>query len=147
MNQPKLYQKAHPVQRRDAKEVLEEFGHLIHWGPNDTLLDIGCGTGDVMMEYVYPQMPVKFKRLVGSDISEQMIRYARNTYKDFSNVSFEILDVGGDVDRFVKANEKFDHITSFYCLHWVQNQKCVKLCSFEFMFNGFCISKFQIIIL
>lgn len=71
MNDAKLYIKSNSLQRNDAKNVMEEFGHLFDWKDDgsESLADIGCGSGDVMMEFVYPIMPKKFEKLVGLDMS------------------------------------------------------------------------------
>lgn len=124
MNKADLYQRSNGLQRRDARQVLEEFSSMLQWRENgrDSVLDVGCGSGDVTIDYLLPLLPMTFSRLVGSDLSEQMIRYARDVYKH-PNIEFEKLDISGDVDKFLSTFEPFDHVTSFYCLHWVQNQK------------------------
>ncbi|GAB0100130.1 Juvenile hormone acid O-methyltransferase [Sergentomyia squamirostris] len=122
MNKAYLYQKANSLQRRDAKEMLEEFGQLIQWRENggDVILDVGCGSGDVLVDYLLPVLPPNYGRVVGADISEQMVRYARDTYGHLKRVSFTTLDIQSEE---ISMDETFNHITSFYCLHWVQNQK------------------------
>lgn len=118
-----LYKQANSMQRRDAKEALGEFSHMLKWreGGNDSILDIGCGTGDVMMDFLLPILPESFTRLVGSDSSKPMIEYCRKKYSH-AKVSFEIFDVGLMAKQMIHNSEPFDHITSFYCLHWEQNQ-------------------------
>lgn len=124
MNRAALYHRSNDVQRRDAKQVLDEFAHMLQWREDgqDSVLDIGCGTGDVTIDYILPLMPNNYSRLVGADLSEQMIGYARETYET-EKISFEKLDIGIGIDAMSTEMEPFDHITSFYCLHWVQNQK------------------------
>lgn len=124
MNRAALYQRSNGLQRRDAKQVIDEFAPCLQWRPDgqDSLLDIGCGSGDVTIDYVLPVLPRNFSRLVGADLSEQMIRHAREQYPH-PNISFDKMDIGGDIDKYLCNLEPFDHITSFYCLHWVQNQK------------------------
>lgn len=121
-----LYQRSNGVQRRDAKQVLDEFAPLFRWRSDgqDSLLDIGCGTGDVTIDYVLPLMPVRFARLVGADVSDGMLAHARATFQR-SRISFQKLDIGGKTDGLIGGGgeDPFDHITSFYCLHWVQDQR------------------------
>lgn len=131
-----LYQRSNGVQRRDAKQVLDEFAPLFRWRADgqDSLLDIGCGTGDVTIDFVLPLMPSRFSRLVGADLSDGMLAHARSTYpvSAHSRISFGKLDIGSSTAAHGgKAaatlgpdhQQPFDHITSFYCLHWVQDQR------------------------
>uniref|UniRef100_A0A0K8TS48 Putative juvenile hormone acid methyltransferase n=1 Tax=Tabanus bromius TaxID=304241 RepID=A0A0K8TS48_TABBR len=125
MNQPKLYARANSVQRRDAKQILEEFADIIRWRTDkrDSLLDIGCGSGDVTMDYIVPLMPPTFSCVVGSDISDPMIRYANKQFQN-SKISFVQMDINSDSETVRKRiPQSFDHVTSFYCLHWVKNLK------------------------
>lgn len=124
MHKAGLYQRSNGLQRRDAKQVIEEFAQVMQWRSDgqDSLMDIGCGCGDVTIDYILPILPMNFSRLVGVDLSEQMVRHAREHYPH-PNISFDKVDIGADLSKFMRSSELFDHITSFYCLHWVQNQK------------------------
>lgn len=126
MNRAALYQRSNGLQRRDAKLVLDNFAQCLQWRPDghDSLLDIGCGSGDVTIDFILPTMPRNFSRLVGVDLSEQMICHARDQYPH-TKISFDNMDIGDDIDKYLVNLEPFDHVTSFYCLHWVQNQKKV----------------------
>ncbi|XP_058832339.1 juvenile hormone acid O-methyltransferase [Topomyia yanbarensis] len=123
MNKPNLYQRANGLQRRDAAEILEEYGHLLQWhgNANESLLDIGCGSGDVLIDFIVPLMP-RNARILGTDVSEQMVRFARKAHFDRENLFFDTLDIGAELDSFLSSWGQFDHITSFYCLHWVRYQ-------------------------
>lgn len=130
MNKAKLYNCANNMQRRDAKQILDEYAHLMQLDDREsiedhTLLDIGCGSGDVLVDFVIPLLPAEnMKRVVGSDVSEEMVRFARDKYKSRNKLHFDHLDIGSrNIDQFVERHEGFDHVTSFYCLHWVQDQE------------------------
>jgi len=125
MNNAKLYKRSNNLQKRDAKEVIEEFAQLL--SESRTLLDIGCGSADVLMEIIAPRMsPCASSKIGGVDISSEMVKYASEKYPDRS-LKFLKADIGSDF-MMPKQNGHlkpgtFDFITSFYCLHWVQNQR------------------------
>uniref|UniRef100_A0A1A9WKH6 Juvenile hormone acid O-methyltransferase n=1 Tax=Glossina brevipalpis TaxID=37001 RepID=A0A1A9WKH6_9MUSC len=125
MNRAGLYQRANAVQRHDAEQILKEYSYLLQWQLNgqDNLIDIGSGSGDVLKDFIYPLMPRNFGRLVGSDISSKMCKYARKTYKLDERCDFRILDIATEKELPIDLQGQFDHVTSFYCLHWVQNQR------------------------
>lgn len=130
MNQASLYSRANELQRHDAQQILSEYSSMFSWRQDgqDTLLDIGTGSGDVLMELIYPLMPDSFKYLIGCDISPKMINHAQQSYKSDQKCHFRVLDISKEVPPNREQTGsgyagKFDHITSFYCLHWIRNQR------------------------
>ncbi|XP_065356806.1 juvenile hormone acid O-methyltransferase [Calliphora vicina] len=125
MNQACLYHRANQVQRHDAEQIIKEYSNILQWRSDgsDALLDVGSGSGDVLMDFIYTIMPPKFKRIVGSDISPKMINYAKNVYNLKERCDFRVLDIGTERDIPNDMKQQFDHVTSFYCLHWIQNQR------------------------
>lgn len=152
MNKAQLYNRSNVLQRRDAEQVIDEFGHLLRSsscstsassnsssdedeelqsgvisemsGETPRLLDIGTGSGDVLVDFVLPLFASDVQ-LVGSDISEEMVQFGRDYYRDLvEKVTFERLNIASDIQGFLKSQNGalFDHVTSFYCLHWVQDQ-------------------------
>lgn len=84
---------------------------------SEKILDIGCGDGKItrrMAERV-PQ-----GRVVGIDISPNMIREAHNCHSNVSNLSFFQKDA-----LSFTLDEKFDLVTSFYALNWIKDQDSV----------------------
>lgn len=124
MHKAALYKRSNGLQRRDAKQTIDEFAMTLQWRSDgcDSLLDIGCGSGDVTIDFLLPILPLNFQRLVGVDISEEMVQFARQQYPH-PRISFDKFDLSTDIDKQAFCCEPFDHITSFYCLHWVQNQE------------------------
>ncbi|EDV33538.1 uncharacterized protein Dana_GF24959 [Drosophila ananassae] len=123
MNQASLYQNANQVQRHDAKLILDEFASTLQWRSDgeDALLDVGSGSGNVLMDFVKPLLPIG-GQLVGTDISSQMVGFASKHYQGEERTRFQVLDIGCDkLPQELRGS--FDHVTSFYCLHWVQNLK------------------------
>lgn len=126
MNNAKLYSRFNTLQRSDAKVVISEFSHYLksrvdHQG---CLMDIGTGPGDVLCDFLVPELPENF-RIVGVDISIDMIKSAKKNYED-KFITFHKLDISSNYNDCIKELphelQLFDNITSFYCLHWVQNQ-------------------------
>ncbi|KAG4070704.1 hypothetical protein HA402_013624 [Bradysia odoriphaga] len=124
MNDPDLYAKSNSFQKVTAQKILSEYSHLFQWRDFDSMLDIGCGTGDATIESILPLLPTKSNRLIGCDISSEMIDYARK-YNCNPNISYQVLDVSGDVDEFVMKFGSFDHVISSFCLHWIRDQYAV----------------------
>ncbi|XP_030383951.1 juvenile hormone acid O-methyltransferase [Scaptodrosophila lebanonensis] len=123
MNQASLYQRANQVQRHDAKLILEQYASVLQWRTDgqDKLIDVGSGSGNVLMDFVHPLLPKSFGQLVGTDISSKMVGYANKCYgKKFERTHFQVLDIGCE-ELPQRLEGQFDHVTSFYCLHWVQN--------------------------
>lgn len=125
MNKPRLYHRAYEIQRHDAEETIKEYSNIFKWRLDgcDALLDIGSGTGDVLMDFIYTIMLPKFEKVMGSDISTEMVNYAKNSYHTKKKCDFRVFDIGTEKDISNDMMEQFDHVTSFYCLHWIQNQR------------------------
>lgn len=154
MDQTDLYPAANMLQRRDARNVLQEYGHIlrprqskdqlsvsyssgsssassgdeeddlqeVQQRPVPRLLDIGTGSGDVLVDYVAPVFAGTPCHLLGTDISEEMVKFAREQYASVENLEFDRLDIL-DIRNFLERHRQpFDHVVSFYCLHWVQDQ-------------------------
>ncbi|XP_073821507.1 juvenile hormone acid O-methyltransferase-like [Musca autumnalis] len=127
MNHPDLYHKAHDAQRHDSEEFFLEYFPKMQWrfDGNDTLIDIGSGCGNVLIDIVYPRMPKNIQRFVASDINPKMISYAQHCYGHLPKVEFKVLDIASKkLPRELK--HKFDHVTSFYTLMWVNQRQAVK---------------------
>lgn len=123
MHNGKFYAQFNFAQRKSAFEVLGEFSHFFNWPIGEgKLLDIGTGSGDVLMEFIVPKLPENVK-VYGSDISEEMLEYAK---ENFGNeiASFHQADICADYELLAKKLPKsFDNITSFFCFHWIQDQR------------------------
>ncbi|XP_055538002.1 juvenile hormone acid O-methyltransferase [Wyeomyia smithii] len=124
MNKPNLYLRSNGLQRRDAEEIMNKYGQQLQWkgDAKESLLDIGCGSGDVLIDFVIPAMPRADAQILGTDVSEHMVRFARKAHSSRKNVFFDTLDIGAEINYFLDKWGQFDHITSFYCLHWVRYQ-------------------------
>lgn len=125
-NNPILYEKCNKVQRLEVQRLLAKYSPHFKWRSDgtDSLLDIGCGGAGITIDLILPILPEKFERLVGVDVSTEMIEHARKKYSMIANVSFEQHDLEVKLEhQSLCESKQFDVITSFYCLVWVQNQK------------------------
>jgi juvenile hormone acid methyltransferase len=129
MNNANLYKKSNVLQKRDAKLVIDEFSQIFNWQwheGDDALLDIGAGCGDVLYELVIPKIPINTK-VYGVDISKEMVKYANehyaNEYLKFLKVNIESDFLDSKMTPTLLKPESFNFITSFYALHWIQNQR------------------------
>ncbi len=86
--------------------------------PNSTLLEVGCGTGDLLF-----QATEKINRGHGIDLDHGMIKYAESKRQknNLNNLSFEC------VDALSMTPRKYDISTSTLCLHEMPRQKACAL--------------------
>ncbi|UYV81062.1 jhamt [Cordylochernes scorpioides] len=118
MNNPALYVKSNPFQRRDAQLVLKKYGPQL--APGLAVLDVGCGTGDLTVD-ILAQACGDFRLLLGVDLSSHMVDFARRNFQT-DRIFFDQLDIATtEVSTFRARWGSFDRIYSFYCLHWVKD--------------------------
>ncbi|XP_075150095.1 juvenile hormone acid O-methyltransferase-like [Haematobia irritans] len=124
MHRPVLYHQNNAIQKSITEKVFEQYGHRIQWRFNgmDSLIDVGTGTGNVLVEIIKPHMPKAYRRLVGIDVASDAIAFAKAYYRSQKKCEFQTLDIGMTEELPEDLKGKFDHVTSFNCLHWVQNQ-------------------------
>uniref|UniRef100_A0A146L2U7 Putative methyltransferase 235L n=1 Tax=Lygus hesperus TaxID=30085 RepID=A0A146L2U7_LYGHE len=121
MFNPTLYVKQNQLQRRDVGLVLQDMIHRLQWNQEEHILDVGCGPGDITTSVLSNYLPDDVT-IVGCDISENMIKYAQDTFGS-KRFNFKQLDVGNSNIWMNWEEESFDKIFSFYCLHWVKDLK------------------------
>lgn len=84
---------------------------------SESILDLGCGSGEVTHHLATLAANGK---VIGMDQSKAMIEHANHQFPDQKNLSFTI----GDAAHF-SYDEKFDIITSFNALHWVEDHRAI----------------------
>jgi len=102
----KLYDHAH----RFVSEYGQSALALLNPQPNEFILDLGCGTGD-MTQQLYEQKV----KVVGIDNSKQMIMQAKEKYPD---IHFEIKDI-----LELDYDSQFDAVFSNAVLHWIKQPR------------------------
>ena len=83
--------------------------------PGETVLDLGCGTGDLAHE-----MAMRGAKVIGMDLSARMIEAARAKYP---GISFLV----GDGEQFV-PDQPVDAVFSNAALHWMRRPEKVIAC-------------------
>lgn len=122
MNQPKLYSKYNDLQKTDNLFALDNFLKFLNWRrEEENILDIGSGDGRFAIEFLIPRLPRNFGKYVGCDNSENMVKFSKENYKSLK-YEFVLHDItSSDIPDAMKIG--FDHIFSFYTLHWVVKQR------------------------
>lgn len=108
---PDCYSKNNALQYNFAMKMLSK----VSFNSKSRILDIGCGDGIITNETA---KIVGEGCVIGTDISIQMIDHASKTYCNQNNIRFLQMDAANNIFR-----QQFDIITSFNCLHWVDNQE------------------------
>nr|SIW59357.1 Juvenile hormone acid O-methyltransferase isoform A [Blattella germanica]SIW59358.1 Juvenile hormone acid O-methyltransferase isoform B [Blattella germanica]SIW59359.1 Juvenile hormone acid O-methyltransferase isoform C [Blattella germanica] len=122
MNNPHLYNSAHGLQQKDVEQVLSDYLDKMNWKPGSRIMDIGCGPGYITSKMLMPRLPQDFETLLAVDLSHDMIQYAKNTYihpkLNFMQLDIETENINNDL-----CSPGFDKIFSFFCLHFVVDQR------------------------
>ncbi|KAJ3657568.1 hypothetical protein Zmor_009358 [Zophobas morio] len=121
MDRASLYSRYNGLQKTDASFVVDNYLRLVKWRSDEVVLDVGSGDGDVLFDVLLPEIPHDFAKLVGTDVSEEMVDFARSRYKS-DKIDFVALDISS-ASILPEFHDFFDHIFSFYCLHWVVEQR------------------------
>ncbi|XP_013113385.2 juvenile hormone acid O-methyltransferase [Stomoxys calcitrans] len=124
MHRPVLYHQHNAIQKSIAEKVISKYAKWMQWRNDglDSLIDVGTGTGNVLMEIVKPHISKAYRRVVGIDMASDAIAFAKTYYKSQRKVEFKILDIGTENELPADLIGQFDHVTSFNCLHWINNQ-------------------------
>ncbi|XP_022806427.1 uncharacterized protein LOC111343502 [Stylophora pistillata] len=109
---------AESYQQSSATVQLEAGKNFIHTDvlpkPEDTILDLGCGTGELsayLAELVGPR-----GYIIGVDPNFSRLQLAKETHRHVENLSF----IEGNSNQFEgMGSEKFDIIFSNFVLHWI----------------------------
>ncbi|KAF5299570.1 hypothetical protein FQR65_LT09375 [Abscondita terminalis] len=121
---PKMYIENTAQSIKDLKTVLSFYSKILPLRNYKKVIDIGCGPGNITNELAKSYLPKDLEKLVGVDICEEVIEYARENYGLDSKIEFHLLDITTDHLPENLQNE-FDLATSFYCLQLIADLKKV----------------------
>ena len=121
-----LYDKSH--------DFVSKYGHgilsYLNPKPEETILDLGCGTGDLTNEIF-----LSGAKVIGVDSSAEMIESARNK---FAHIEFLQMDA-----RALKFEILFDAIFSNAVLHWIpEKEKVIEKMHLHLKSNGRIVLEF-----
>lgn len=114
-----LYDSKHAFVSKFGEELVD----LLDPKPGESVLDLGCGTGDLAA-----QIAGSGARVIGIDNSESMIWQAR---KKYPSLDFRVLSA----DAF-SLNQKFDAVFSNATLHWVLKYEASAKCMYDSLKSG-----------
>ncbi|KAJ0173390.1 hypothetical protein K1T71_011566 [Dendrolimus kikuchii] len=117
---PELYGSSNAGVQMDAIHFLEQYKSKMKWKQRgDRSIDLGSADGSttiVLQKY----LPPNYEALVGCDLNEKSVKFANDKYANH-RISFQVLDIQGELPA--KLRGSFDHVFSFYTIHWVHDQK------------------------
>lgn len=106
----------------EVENVLSQLKNLVPELSREEMLDFGCGVGRLARHFLK-----YFQKYNGTDISENMIKKAREINKDFKAEFFV-----NDADLKIFPDDKFDFIYSGIVLQHLPNKEFIKKYILEF---------------
>jgi ubiquinone/menaquinone biosynthesis C-methylase UbiE len=101
-------------------DITEKTIALMNLSPGERVLDLGCGAGWAtrLLARIVGEGPEGFGQVVGVDVSDEMIRRAREESKDFEN----ILYVWGSAQQIPWEENFFDKMLSVESFYYYADQ-------------------------
>lgn len=90
---------------REHRPIVEPMLAMMHFAPDENILDVGCGGGWLVRELA---SRVPEGRVLGMDVSDEMIDRARHASSSVRNAEFLI----GSVDAIPRDSNSFDKVIS-----------------------------------
>ncbi|XP_059476676.1 juvenile hormone acid O-methyltransferase [Neocloeon triangulifer] len=135
MNRAQLYSSANALQTRDAAAALSLYCDVMSWPEECFVLDVGCGSGDVTSKLLLPALK-RCSTVTAVDVSPSMVKFAASKHQH-PNLNFRCLDiVAPDLRPRAIFPTGFHKIFSFYCLHWISNQRQAFSNMFDLLLPG-----------
>ncbi|XP_078703570.1 juvenile hormone acid O-methyltransferase-like [Branchiostoma floridae x Branchiostoma belcheri] len=112
------YSSTQPIQQEIAVMLMHQN---FEWQEGDTVLDVGCGTGEIS-KYVAQQDGVK--SVEAFDVSPDMVRHARKN-SPHEKVAYHIADARDELAMKLVWEESFTKAVCFNVLHWIEEKERV----------------------
>jgi ubiquinone/menaquinone biosynthesis C-methylase UbiE len=109
-----------PKMENHHLDITEKTIRLMELRPGERILDLGCGSGWAtrLLARLVGDGPEGFGQVVGLDVSDEMVRQAREGSKDFEN----ILCVWGSAQQIPWEENFFDKVLSVESFYYYADQ-------------------------
>jgi len=106
---------------QDFTNWTKDFKSFLKVGKSGRIIDVGCGPGNLtsLMPGIIDSPEAT---IVGADISNLMIDYARKNYSS-DKVSFSAMNVESENLWDTWERESYDVFLSHYCFQWIKNKE------------------------